>query len=77
MSMNRPNILLITDDQHRWDFVGTQTVPSLSTPALDRLPGIIPAVQAFRFLLVRLVDPLLEFMEGNPEFKRNPSKRGG
>ena len=37
MSMNRPNILLITDDQHRWDFVGTQTVPSLATPALDRL----------------------------------------
>ena len=25
--------------------------------------------QAFRFLLVRLVDQLLEFMEGNPEFK--------
>lgn len=37
MSMSRPNILLITDDQHRWDFVGNQTVPSLATPALDRL----------------------------------------
>jgi choline-sulfatase len=34
----RPNILLITDDQHRFDFFGdTGVVPSLQTPALDRL----------------------------------------
>ncbi len=33
----RPNILLITDDQHRWDFFDDRFVPSLRTPALDRL----------------------------------------
>jgi choline-sulfatase len=34
----QPNILLITDDQHRWDFFGdTGVVSSLRTPALDRL----------------------------------------
>lgn len=32
------NIVLITDDQHRWDFFGdTGTVATLQTPALDRL----------------------------------------
>ena len=31
------NILLITDDQHRWDFVGGGTVACLRTPAIDRL----------------------------------------
>lgn len=34
----QPNILLITDDQHRWDFYGdTGAVPTLRTPNLDRL----------------------------------------
>lgn len=33
---NRPNILLITDDQHRWDFYGS-ALPVLHTPAFDRL----------------------------------------
>ena len=34
----KPNILLITDDQHRWDFFGdTGAVSSLRTPSLDRL----------------------------------------
>lgn len=35
---DRPNILLITDDQHRWDYFGaTGAVPTLCTPALDGL----------------------------------------
>jgi arylsulfatase A-like enzyme len=35
---DHPNILLITDDQHRWDFYGdTGVVPTLRTPNLDRL----------------------------------------
>ncbi len=34
----RPNILLITNDQHRFDFFGdTGRAPSLQTPALDQL----------------------------------------
>lgn len=38
MSDPRPNILLITDDQHRWDFYGdTGVVPTLRTPNMDRL----------------------------------------
>ena len=38
METRRPNILLITDDQHRFDFFGDmETVPSLKTPNLDRL----------------------------------------
>ncbi|MFW6039025.1 MAG: sulfatase [bacterium] len=32
-----PNILLITDDQHRWDFYNSRTVPGLRVPTLDRL----------------------------------------
>ena len=32
-----PNILLITDDQHRWDFYDNRTVPDLSVPAIRRL----------------------------------------
>ena len=35
--MTRSNILLITDDQHRWDFYDNRTVPSLRTPHLTRL----------------------------------------
>ncbi|MBN1558127.1 MAG: sulfatase-like hydrolase/transferase [Lentisphaerae bacterium] len=31
------NVLLITDDQHRWDFYDARTVPELRTPCLDRL----------------------------------------
>lgn len=31
------NILLITDDQHRWDFFGGGAIPDLRTPNLDRL----------------------------------------
>jgi arylsulfatase len=35
---SRPNILLITDDQHRWDFYGSSgAVPTLRTPGFDRL----------------------------------------
>ncbi len=35
---DRPNILFITDDQHRWDFFGdTGAVETLRTPNLDRL----------------------------------------
>jgi arylsulfatase A-like enzyme len=36
-STGQPNILLITDDQHRWDFFDNRTVPALRTPTLDRL----------------------------------------
>ena len=35
--MNRLNILLITDDQHRWDFFEGGVAPTLRTPALSRL----------------------------------------
>jgi len=35
--MPQPNILLITDDQHRWDFHDSRTVSCLRTPALSRL----------------------------------------
>lgn len=31
------NIILITNDQHRWDFYDNRRVTGLSTPALDRL----------------------------------------
>lgn len=34
--MKRPNVLLITSDQHHWSLLGCQT-PQLQTPALDRL----------------------------------------
>lgn len=34
--MKRPNVLLITSDQHHWSMLGSQT-PQLQTPALDRL----------------------------------------
>lgn len=33
----RPNILLITTDQHRWDHLGHQGTPGISTPHLDQL----------------------------------------
>ncbi|MCA1808765.1 MAG: sulfatase-like hydrolase/transferase, partial [Lentisphaerae bacterium] len=33
----KPNILLITDDEHRCDFYGGDLVNQLATPALDRL----------------------------------------
>jgi arylsulfatase len=35
--MNRPNIVLITTDQHRWDCVGANGNHAIRTPALDRL----------------------------------------
>lgn len=35
--MKQPNILLITDDQHRWDLFDNRTVTGLRTPNLDRL----------------------------------------
>lgn len=34
---SKPNILLITSDQHRWDFYDNHTVPSLRSPNLTRL----------------------------------------
>jgi arylsulfatase A-like enzyme len=37
MSNNRPNILLIHSDQHRFDCVGVNGHPQLQTPHLDRL----------------------------------------
>lgn len=36
MTAKRPNVLLITSDQHHWSMLGSQT-PALKTPALDRL----------------------------------------
>jgi len=33
----KPNILLITDDEHRWDCFDRTLIPSLQTPNLDRL----------------------------------------
>jgi len=38
--MRRPNVLLITDDQHRGDCLGIEGHPVLSTPNLD---GMAPA----------------------------------
>ncbi len=35
--MRPPNILLITDDQHRFDFVEGGCIPGLRTPAIARL----------------------------------------
>lgn len=35
--MKKPNILLITDDQHRWDFYDNRVIESLNTPNLTRL----------------------------------------
>ncbi|MFW6154162.1 MAG: sulfatase [Planctomycetota bacterium] len=35
--MTRPNILLVTDDQHRFDFYGGGRVAALQTPHFDRL----------------------------------------
>jgi arylsulfatase A-like enzyme len=38
MTRPAPHILLITDDQHRWDWLGwTGVVPALRTPHLDQL----------------------------------------
>ncbi len=34
---DRINILLITDDEHRWDFMGTQAPPQLRIPSIKRL----------------------------------------
>ena len=33
----QPNILLITDDQHRWDFLDNDALPGLRLPAIARL----------------------------------------
>ncbi|MFW5923482.1 MAG: sulfatase [Planctomycetota bacterium] len=35
--MKKPNILLITNDQHRFDFFGGDAIPELRTPNLGRL----------------------------------------
>ena len=35
--MNRPNILLLTTDQQRWDALGVNGNPDIHTPHLDRL----------------------------------------
>lgn len=35
--MTRPNILLITTDQHRWDWLGCAGTPGVETPNLDAL----------------------------------------
>ena len=37
MSRNRPNILYIMDDQHRWDYLGSMGTDFVKTPNLDRL----------------------------------------
>jgi len=37
MPSRRPNIVLITDDQHRWDYYDNAHVPTLRVPNLDRL----------------------------------------
>ena len=37
MSQNRPNILYIMDDQHRWDYLGSMGADFVKTPNLDRL----------------------------------------
>ena len=37
MAPQRPNILLVTTDQQRWDTVGALGAPGLHTPTLDRL----------------------------------------
>jgi choline-sulfatase len=33
----KPNIIFLTDDEHRWDFCSGGLIESLETPALDRL----------------------------------------
>ncbi|MCA1810147.1 MAG: sulfatase-like hydrolase/transferase [Lentisphaerae bacterium] len=33
----RPDIIFLTDDEHRWDFYGGGQVPGLQTPTIDRL----------------------------------------
>ena len=35
----RPNILFILSDDHRWDFLGSAGHPYVQTPSLDRLAG--------------------------------------
>ena len=35
--MDRPNVLLITTDQHRWDWLGCHGTSGVETPHLDRL----------------------------------------
>ena len=37
MSQDRPNILYIMDDQHRWDYLGSMGADFVKTPNLDRL----------------------------------------
>ena len=37
VSSDRPNILLITTDQHRWDWLGCHGTPGVETPNLDAL----------------------------------------
>ena len=36
-STDRPNILLILTDQHRWDTLGCYGAPTCRTPNLDTL----------------------------------------
>ncbi|MEM7142097.1 MAG: sulfatase-like hydrolase/transferase [Actinomycetota bacterium] len=35
--VGRPNLLLITTDQHRWDWLGCHGTPGVETPNIDRL----------------------------------------
>lgn len=35
--MTKPNIILLTDDEHRWDFYTGGLIENLRTPAIDRL----------------------------------------
>ncbi|MCZ6634577.1 MAG: sulfatase-like hydrolase/transferase [bacterium] len=37
MAQDRPNILFIMDDQHRWDYLGSMGADFIRTPHLDRL----------------------------------------
>ena len=37
MAQDRPNILFIMDDQHRWDYLGSMGADFIRTPNLDRL----------------------------------------
>ena len=37
MAQDRPNILFIMDDQHRWDYLGSMGADFVRTPNLDKL----------------------------------------
>ena len=41
--MKRPNILLLYTDQQRWDALGANGNPDISTPNLDRLAAVVRA----------------------------------